>query len=247
MSVTDRPVHRRATDPARVPALAASLAATVFGALSGLRRARVFHPHGVTVAGRLTVDPDRGLPGSDLLRPGSSTGALVRLSRAIGLPDGWPDIFGLAIKVPDAYGPGRSQDLLLTTTPPFVGGRFVLGLGLGFDSHRYSSVLPYRTGGRLHLFGAAVRHAAGHGLRTVDDVADAARTGHLRIVLRAAEPVQPWRDVATITAGRVLPDVDGEALRFDPWHTGGGIEPVGFLQRLRASAYPASQKARPDT
>jgi hypothetical protein len=40
--------------------------------------------------------------------------ALYRsLSRALGLPEWLPDPCGLAIRAPDAYGPGRHQDLLM--------------------------------------------------------------------------------------------------------------------------------------
>lgn len=37
------------------------------------------------------------------------------------------------------------------------------------------------------------------------------------------------------------PEVD--ALLFNPWNTGGGLEPAGFLNRLRDIAYPLSQRA----
>ena len=30
---------------------------------------------------------------------------------------------------------------------------------------------------------------------------------------------------------------------FNPWNTGGGLEPAGFLNRLRDIAYPLSQRA----
>ena len=36
---------------------------------------------------------------------------------------------------------------------------------------------------------------------------------------------------------------DLDALRFNPWHTGGGLELAGALNRLRDYAYPLSQAA----
>jgi hypothetical protein len=40
-----------------------------------------------------------------------------------------------------------------------------------------------------------------------------------------------------------LPDTF-EALRFSPFHTGGGLQPSGALNRTRRAAYPLSQRTR---
>jgi hypothetical protein len=41
---------------------------------------------------------------------------LVRLSRGVGLPSGWPDVLGVAVRVQDGGGVGIDLDLLVSTT-----------------------------------------------------------------------------------------------------------------------------------
>jgi hypothetical protein len=41
---------------------------------------------------------------------------VVRFSRAGGLPEPLPDALGVAVRLPGAYGPGRDQDLLVTSS-----------------------------------------------------------------------------------------------------------------------------------
>jgi hypothetical protein len=47
---------------------------------------------------------------------------------------------------------------------------------------------------------------------------------------------------AELRVGRSLPG-QADALRFNPWNTGGGLQPAGILNRLRDYAYPLSQRA----
>jgi hypothetical protein len=39
-------------------------------------------------------------------------------------------------------------------------------------------------------------------------------------------------------------ELDDRALRFDPFRSGAGIVPVGFVHAIRRAAYAASQHAR---
>jgi|SRR4051794_428641 hypothetical protein len=237
----------RGTTLAELTGRADGLIDTAFAALSHLRGARIFHPHGITLRGQLTVSDGEGLEGTDLFRPERDAQVLVRLSKGVGLPDPLPDILGVAVRVVDAYGTGDHQDLLLATTMPTVVGRFVLSPRGHFDNGAYSSLLPYRIGRQAHLFGASVENGSSTPMRTLDDVASVATTGGLTVVLGAARVLRPWRPIASISATSVVPSEEGEALRFDPWRTGGGIEPHGLLQRVRRRAYPGSQRGRPDT
>ena len=58
--------------------------------------------------------------------------------------------------------------------------------------------------------------------------------------------------VATVAAGLTAPEKSAtqrqieqtEALRFNPWTTGPGIRPSGWLNLLRDAAYRASQRGR---
>ena len=100
------------------------------------------HPIGVTLLGRLHrwgSDPATGVPWLD--EPGHDD-VLVRLSRAVGLPAGLPDIHGLAMRVlfSDHHG-----DVLLASTGWGRVGRFVLTFGRRPESRPLTSLLPYRT------------------------------------------------------------------------------------------------------
>lgn len=50
--------------------------------------------------------------------------------------------------------------------------------------------------------------------------------------------------VGVASLGRRLPASVADDLRFDPWHTGASLRPVGLLNRLRRPAYVASQRGR---
>jgi hypothetical protein len=196
----------RATNPAE------AAAAGIFGALSAVRRKRIFHPKGE--AFRATVDA----PGLPRLNSGDG-GGVVRFSRGVGLPDALPDILGIALRT-------NGQDLLMVTSGSRPIARHLILPTLGWSSLPYSTILAYRLDDRTLMFGA----------RVDDD--------RRRLTLLMAEPRGGWEEIGTATVGERLPDEEGEALRFDPWHCGAGIEPVGPLNRLRRGAYPGSQEAR---
>jgi len=68
--------------------------------------------------------------------------ALVRVSRALGLPESLPDIHGLAIRVEPA---GRPADLLLASTGLGRVTRFVLTAAKRPSGRPLTSLLPYRS------------------------------------------------------------------------------------------------------
>lgn len=204
---------------------------------SALRHARVFHPEGVVLEGDLEVLDD-GLAGSSLLRPGRRAPALVRFSRGIGLPDRWPDILGVAVKVPNAYGPGRDQDLLFATAAGAGPWRRLLSPAGAYDGRPYTALLPYAVGGRRVVFGADVRIDGGS-VALLPGLVEAAGDRRLTVTIVADE-----RRVARVTPHDVLPQPKGDHVAFDPWHTGGGLEPAGVLNRIRKAAYPESRAGR---
>ncbi|HYO61135.1 MAG TPA: hypothetical protein VEU29_04485, partial [Actinomycetota bacterium] len=99
----------------------AGASAAVFAGLSAGRRKRVFHPRGVTFEGTATFHDGNSLPFE------GAEPALVRMSRAAGLPQRLPDLFGLAIKLP-----GLGQDLLLVTAGEDAVTRHLLVPTTGF-------------------------------------------------------------------------------------------------------------------
>lgn len=217
--------------------------AAPFRVASSLRRKRVFHPDGVVLRGDLVVLGD-GVAGTELFAPGRRSPALVRLSRGIGLPESWPDVLGLAVKVPDAYGPNADQDFLLVSTASPGPLRRVLAPAASIDARPYSSLLPVEIGGARAVVGATV-DVEGDASRTLPDAVVAAGDRRLRITLLVGDLLgRRWREVASIACNDVLPGPDGARLAFDPWNSGGGIQPVGLLNRVRRSAYAASRRGR---
>src|SRR4051794_10473840 len=210
----------------RVLSEATSLAAgTVMAALAAARRGKAVHPHGVVHRARVVVG---GLPaapqGARLLATPGEHEAFVRFSRSIGLPRPLPDLLGLSLRVLDAYGPGAHQDFLLVTSidAPVLHHVFVPAGGI--DRRPYSSSLPYEAGGERFLVGALPTKDRG------------------RFELAVAPVEGRFAPVAETRLDEQLPG-PADALRFNPWNTGGGLRPAGLLNRWRKRAYPMSQAA----
>lgn len=224
---------RLARDVRRPPG---ALAAFAFGKVARIRRDRALHPRGVVFAGTFAASGPAPANGSPLFAPGTSRRALIRISRGAGVPDALPDVRGCAIRVIDAHGEGKHQDLLLASSLAPPGGRHLLVPGRDFGQAFYSTVLPYRVGGRRLLFGAAAEDPLGS---TLDEVERAVSERPLRLRLFAAAPLSGWGEVAVVDVERKAPNQ--QDARFNPWTTGAGIEPVGALMALRDPAYRASQ------
>jgi hypothetical protein len=83
----------------------------------------------------------------------------VRESRSVGLPEGLPDIHGLAVRVTNPDGtPG---DLLLATTGWGRLTRFVLTVSRTTYGRPMTTLLPYRTDAGPVLLGARSDPACG--------------------------------------------------------------------------------------
>ena len=228
-----------------VEATAGAAAAAVMGAASAVRRKRIFHPAGIAFDATLQVTGARH--GASLLDVAGRHDAVVRLSRGVGLPAALPDFLGLALRVPDAHGPGEHQDLLLVSSGDRPVARHTLLPVRSFGHDRYSSVVPYEVGGRKVVFGARRLGTDGGEPLQLDALRERAAGGGLRFALELAEPSGDWEPIGVIELGDAWSDDDSDALRFDPANTGGGIAPVGLVQTVRRLAYRASQAARPTT
>jgi hypothetical protein len=218
---------------------AATAVARMFEALSRARRRRIFHPHGVGFAASLTpIGP--GDLGASALE--SESAALVRLSRSLGLPEWLPDPCGLALRIPNAHGPGRHQDLLLVSSGEAPLARHAILPARHFLDRPYSTLLPYRLGGRLVVIGAWVRDGESRQTKLADLRERAA--GGLVFDVAVASLRGPWRRVARLSLQGRLGAAETERLDLDPTNTGGGLELAGFLNRLRGPSYRASQAGR---
>lgn len=80
--------------------------------------------------------------------------AIVRFSRSVGLPRPLPDLLGLSLRVPDVYGPGRHQDLLLVTSADLPLVHHIFLPADDVQKRPYTSSLPYRAGADTFLVGA---------------------------------------------------------------------------------------------
>lgn len=198
----------------------AALAATT-RALAAVRpAAKPLHPVGRLCRGqvdRTGCRPPTGVPWLD--GPGHDD-VLVRVSRAVGLPAGLPDIHGLAVRVPTSHD--RNADLLFASTGSSRIGRFVLTASRQVDGRPLTTLLPYRTPTGPVLLRA---------LPLEDGVFE----------LGCARPGGAWRTFGRLHTGD---EVAGRP-SFDPvLNTMPGLEPYDLVRRLREPAYRAARRSR---
>ena len=242
---TDLSGAERVAPAPRLPGIVREPTAAFWGALSAVRGKRIFHPDGVAYEAELHVHGEGPATGAPLFDVPGRHRSLVRASRGAGLPEGLPDTLGLGIRVCDAHGHGRHQDLLINVSAdlPLL-HHLILPAWDGFFGQSYSSVLPYRIGGRLCLVGArpaAAERRRGQG--AIAELEELAALGEAAWDLALAAPggrLEAPLGRLRLTAR--LSDRVAEGLRFNPWHTGGGIRPAGALQALRGAAYRGSQR-----
>ncbi|MDQ0260378.1 hypothetical protein J2W20_002282 [Sinomonas atrocyanea] len=206
------------------------LFAAGFGAVKALRPDRPIHPQGVLMNGTLEITG--GAAGIPFLDTPSSRTVAARLSRSLGLPSGWPDILGLALRFPTDDG---AADLLLASTGWRVPGRFCLTAHRTAGAARLTSLMPYRGSRGPVLLGA----------RTLGP--DPGAPGRLRdsatwtLALSWATPLGRWHRFGALHLTPALGDdgaVRDSALRFDPL-----LNPLptagtyGWTRRLREYSY----------
>jgi len=188
------------------------------------------HPRGATVGAtirRTGLSPGVGVPWID---EAGFDDVSVRVSRAIGLPAPWPDIRGLAIRVPT--GPDTHGDLLFATTGRGSLGRFILLPARTSFSQTYSTLFPYRTASGPLLLAAQP-------------------DGDGSFFLACASPRGTWRTfgvlkLKTSSAGTSAgPDDVGPS--FDPvLHQIPRLDYYPWASSLREGAYRAARWSRRD-
>lgn len=178
------------------------------------------HPYGATWAARLTrtgaPDHPTGVPWLDAA---GEAEAVVRLSEGVGLPRSWPDVLGLAMRVP---GPDGPVDVLLSTTGAGRLTRFLATPTRSPEGSTFTTLLPYRGPKGPVLIAAAARSATSY------ELAHAAGTG-------------PWRRFGQL---ELLDRVDDDP-SFDPiGNLPPGLTHYGWVRRLRAPAYRTARAER---
>jgi hypothetical protein len=186
--------------------------------------AKPLHPTGRVLVARLRRRGSTPSTGVRFLDETADEEVIVRESRAIGLPRPFPDIHGLAIRVPlpdQTFG-----DLLLASTGYGRLSRYVLTPSRETYGRPMTTLLPYRTGAGPVLLGARSESPG------VVSLACSVRGG-------------PWRPFAelTISTGEA-PD---PVLSFDPvLHAVPGLAQYPAVRRLREPAYRSARRSRGD-
>jgi len=228
----------------------------VTGALSALRRSRMFHPRGLTCRAEVVTLP---APASrQELVAGLVGPALVRWSAAWWKQGEWRDVLGCAIRFstePLGVEPKHGdQDLLLATierpwslpVSPWTTQQH------DFLANHYYGVSPFEVHGRRVEWRLVPELPSPPGNSRTERLEHAMRDGSAQLLLEVAPyggalhrpRGESFESVARITLRHFI-DLDQEALRFDPFRSGRGLEPVGFVHALRRATYLASQKHRP--
>lgn len=222
-----------------VPTLAGQAVAVPLGALARWRRGKPMHPRGVVVTGVLERTGGSGTGVAWLDRPARDE-VTVRLSRGVGFPAPWPDLLGLAVRVPGAAGP---VDLLLSST-----GRGPLGRLLPAfrsDAGRpLSSIMGYRSPAGTLRFAAWTADGARPVPSDPEPLLAALRDRPLEYAVAVARGPGPWRRFATLTLRGPVAEPDPE-LRFDAVrHPPPQLTADGPMARFRAPAYARAQQER---
>jgi hypothetical protein len=189
-----------------------------------LRGARLMHPRGRAFAGTLVTAPTGDgvrATGARLFDAHDRHRVTVRLSKATATPPGWPDVFGLAIRL---GGRRRPLDLLLSSSNhrPVLRHLFLPARG---PATFYSSLAAYRTARHRRLFLGA----------RVDP-------GGTTATIAVATRFSRWHPAARLFLRRRLPGRVSARLAFNPVrHTRPDLRTVGWLHRLRDPVYRGSQ------
>ena len=219
------------------------LSAGLFASLSKLRGHRVFHPYGEVFDATIKFDRKalRWLP--DVIVTPRTHQAVVRFSRGIGLPAPLPDVFGMAVKIPDLYGGGGwDQDWLMVTSGSDPIGRHLLVPTRELLARPYSTVLPYRRDDDgLITFGARAKQR--NRIRSTEELETLLATRDLELDFTVAPEGRDHVVIGTITLTGVISH-PASSLTFNPWNTSSQLKPAGALNELRRDTYRASQRAR---
>ena len=245
MATVDVALHDVPTAPRRavrsaVPRVAELVCAAGGAVLSGLTAlvacrpaAKPLHPRGAVRAAVLERHGSSRLSGVAWLDEPGRDRALVRVSRAVGLPPRLPDVHGLALRVEGTDGPA---DLLLASTGWGRLGRYLLKVHTELRDEPLTTLLPYRSPRGAVLLGA--RATLARGTEPPQGYA-----------LFWARPREGWNLFATLRlAAAPATDVADEdrSIAFDPVrHQLPGLGQYPWVVRLREPAYARARRSRP--
>lgn len=203
--------------PAR--AVGAVLAGAL-GAVAAITRRKPLHAVGTTWDARLRVDsplPDLGVA---VLEDRGAHACTVRVSRALGTPNGWWDIGGLVLRIPGAGPQSGPADLLFATTGTGRATRHLLRPVRHAAEQPLTTLLPTRAAGRSLLL--LVRPTSRDDEPQQYELAVGADGG-------------AWRPIGLIDLVQERPDAQ---TRFDPIvNELSGTTPPSWVVAVREPAY----------
>lgn len=202
---------------AAASATGSTLSAIVHGLSVARRPRKPMHPDGRVRHGRLFRRGTATPTGVAFLDRVGRDDVVVRESNGIGLPRGWPDLHGLAVRIP---GEG---DLLFSTTGLGPWSRFMITLTRGQEADM-TTLFPFDTAA-----GPVVLAACYRGPDTVE-LSWARRDG-------------AWTPFADLLLSRR--EDDDPALAFDAiLNTPPGLGQYDAVRRLRAASYRTARASR---
>ncbi len=226
--------------------------APVVGAVSHFRRARTFHPRGVVFEGR-----SQPIIGGAFANLGAELDGVIlaRCSQALSKsPSERFDVLGIALRFRRVAWPfdhramHGDRDLLFATvsSPLLLLASPFLTNAHDYLANKFFATAPFEIDGhdRVELRLVPLQRMEVDGPRD-EKLRAAVEEGACSWHLEARKTLtREWHAIARISFDREV-ELDQEALHFDPFRTGEGLEPVGMIHAIRKAVYAASQHARP--
>jgi hypothetical protein len=207
---------------------------------SAIRRRRVFHPSGVLAEGHLkrVAAPGQGLPIE-------SVDVLARISKAVGVPGGLPDLIGLAWRMPPSASATRPWDVLMVSAGSGLLTRFALRPTTSWAGTTLSTLMPLRRPDGWWWLKAEMTSPL-VGRLSLNAVREAITSDGIAFDVQQAHGTGPFEPLAELTLTATIATDGNHDVSFDPTrNTAPGVE-LGpeWLTRLRESAYLRSRRGR---
>lgn len=207
---------------------------------SAIRHRRVFHPLGVLAQGRIerVAPPGVGLPIE-------SADVLGRVSKAVGIPGGLPDLIGLAWRMPPHAFAATPWDVLAVSAGSGLLTRFALRPTLSWTGTTLTTLMPLRRDDGWWWVKAQMTTEFG-GWLSLDAVREAIDGDGVEFDIQQAHGTGPFEPLAVLTLTAAIPTDEEHDVSSDPArNTTPGVE-LGpqWLTNLRERAYRRSRRGR---
>jgi hypothetical protein len=207
---------------------------------SAVRRRRVFHPVGVLAEGRLqrVAPPGEGLPVE-------SADVLARVSKAVGVPGGLPDLIGLAWRMPPREPATTPWDVLMVSAGSGLLTRFALRPTTSFTGTTLSTLMPLHRADGWWWLKAEMTTPLADGV-SLDAVRAAIAADGVAFNVEQAHGTGPFEPLAILTLTTIIPTDADHDVSFDPTRNSAPDVELGpeWLTRLRERAYRRSRRGR---